>query len=995
MSILLNTNDFQDQSISEILMKNRITNEAPTTFKKDNKYIDNDDIKKYINRCKKKKCTICPFNLSLSSTAQSTITTLNSLSKKDDSKLNKFLKNLSINKTLKRSNSRKGTGKLKKPRSDDMKFLYNIFFDYEENESSLSVIKERSEKNNKDTKSTEGKYDLNKLRNYLIKNQSEYNEGADIIVIKQEKMMEFYDYYIMNKLEDLIARYSLVIFLLVKADNELEAKNIFLLMIKENIKYFNYIEEKILYQFTVYKDKNVFKDTNQMNYQLIKIYSFIIRYSQLFNTMKYRNKFMGRYYRIINLNYHYFLNFSNFHGFNYETKDQIKYWLSFYLSYVNYFSISNYSSLSVPISLNSVILSLYKNSDENFLTKLEKKLIINTTYNQGLLYYIIDKKEEALFSLRKAEINIKIMDDKRKTTKKEIQTTNRKDKFTSNTNLAKVPYFDANEMNESKKHLSNRVFIPARLKKARLAGQNGYISEKNIFLMKSLKHRKVSIANLLYEDIENIFKNFALIKIRIPNIKSLMEYGLEVGKLNFNDVSELEKSFTLKFHKSESTGSPHMRNSQCLRSMNKLAEIDYPASLTNPILIKIELLIGEIEINKKNLNKAYEHVLKTFFLLILLKITKFNEYQNEYFKIKKTLHAYLKKIDTLCDEKIEQSSNNDSDEIDSKGGSLINLNYNDNFEEKKRSTNDETIMKEFEKFFIFLNSLSLYQFKILNETQPENIIRNDLPILFSSQFKDCLSNIQRLQLNSLQTLALNRFTILRNPNGWILPCNLNTDLLNPNKQNESENSCTNINYLNNFKGMKFFSFQNRKREYNSYKKILSSKKINIETQEFLHKYIELVMKVLRNSSDKEIQYMICYPSLLVHSIKKYLKKLEKKYKANGKELDSMLFANNINNGNDNIHKYDFRKSTCSERFNFKNRLSNANFMYQKKKFTIYKKASDNKSRRRNKSTGNIFLNQNIMNGLNQNCFLNDEKGTKDYNDSYEDYKLSIDSYYDD
>jgi hypothetical protein len=303
-------------------------------------------------------------------------------------------------------------------------------------------------------------------------------------------------------------------------------------------------------------------------------------------------------------------------------------------------------------------------------------------------------------------------------------------------------------------------------------------------------------------------------------------------------------------------------------------------------------------------------------------------------------------------------------------------------------------MKEFEKFFIFLNSLSLYQFKILNETQPENIIRNDLPILFSSQFKDCLSNIQRLQLNSLQTLALNRFTILRNPNGWILPCNLNTDLLNPNQQNESEDSCSNINYLNNLKGMNYFSFQNRKREYNSYKKILSSKKINSETQEFLHKYIELVMKVLRHSSDKEIQYMICYPTLLVHPIKKYLKKMEKKYKANGKELDSILFVNNINNGNNNMSKYDFRKSTFTDRFNIKNRLSNANFMYQKKKFFIYKKTSDNKIRRRNKSTGNIFLNQNLINGLNQNCFLNDAKGTKDYNDSYEDFKLSIDSYYD-
>ena len=993
MSILLNANDFQDQSISEILMKNRITNEAPTTFKKDKKFIDNDDIKKYINRCKKKKCTILPFNLSLSSTAQSTITTLNSLSKKDDTKLNKFLKNLSINKTLKRSNSRKGTGKLKKPRSDDMKFLYNIFFDYEENDSSRSVIKDRNENQNKETKKVESKYDFEKLRNYLIKNQTEYNEGADIIVTKEEKIMEFYDCYIMNKLEDLIARYSLVIFLLVKADNELEAKNIFLLMIKENIRYFNYIEEKILYQFTVYKDKNMFKDTNQMNYQLIKIYSFIIRYSQLFNTMKYRNKFMGRYYRIINLNYHYFLNFSNFHGFNYETKDQIKYWLSFYLSYVNYFSISNYSSLSLPISLNSIILSLYKNSDENFLTKLEKKLIINTTYNQGLLLYIIDKKEEALFSLKKAEINMKIMDDRRRTIKKDIQMSNKKGIFTSNTNLVKVPYPD---LNESKKHMSNKVFLPARLKKKKIPEQNGYISEKSLFLMKSVKHKKVSIANVLYEDIENIFKNFAFTKVGIPDILLLIEYGLEVGKLNYNDAWEMEKSFTLKFHKSESTAGPHMRNSQFIRSSNRLAEIEYPASMTDPLLIKIELLICEIEMNKKNLNKAYEYILKTFFLLIVLKITKLNEYQNEYIKAKKTLNAYLEKIDTLCDEKILESSNNDSDEINSKDGNLINLNYNDNLEEKKRSTNDETIIKEFEKFFIFINTLTSYQFKILNQTQPENIIRNDLPILFSSQFKDCLSNAQRFYLDSLQTLALNRFTILKNPNEWIVPCNINTDLLDPNKHNETKKSCPDLNYLNNFKGMKFFSFQNRKTEYNNYKKILSSKKITTETQEFLHKYIELVMKILRNSSDKEIQYMVCYPSLLVHSIKKYLKKMEEKYKANGKEFDSMIFGSNINNGNDSVTKYNkYRRPTCSERFNYKNRLSNADFIFRKKKFTVYKKASDYRGRKRNKSTGNIFLNQNLINNMNQNCFLNDEKGTKDYNDSYEDFKLSIESYYDD
>ena len=33
-----------------------------------------------------------------------------------------------------------------------------------------------------------------------------------------------------------------------------------------------------------------------------------------------------------------------------------------------------------------------------------------------------------------------------------------------------------------------------------------------------------------------------------------------------------------------------------------------------------------------------------------------------------------------------------------------------------------------------------YQISILNNTQPENKKGNDLPLLFSTQFKDCLSN---------------------------------------------------------------------------------------------------------------------------------------------------------------------------------------------------------------------------------------------------------------
>ena len=56
---------------------------------------------------------------------------------------------------------------------------------------------------------------------------------------------------------------------------------------------------------------------------------------------------------------------------------------------------------------------------------------------------------------------------------------------------------------------------------------------------------------------------------------------------------------------------------------------------------------------------------------------------------------------------------------------------------------DIKMLKDLEKFFMFLCTLSLFQINVLNETQPDSWKRYDLPILFSSQFKDCLSKNQR------------------------------------------------------------------------------------------------------------------------------------------------------------------------------------------------------------------------------------------------------------
>jgi hypothetical protein len=73
--------------------------------------------------------------------------------------------------------------------------------------------------------------------------------------------------------------------------------------------------------------------------------------------------------------------------------------------------------------------------------------------------------------------------------------------------------------------------------------------------------------------------------------------------------------------------------------------------------------------------------------------------------------------------------------------------------------------KEMEKFFIFICGLSIYQLKILNDTQPPpSRRRNDLPIIFNNQFQDCLTNSQRMNLSSLETMSLSRYILLKDTN---------------------------------------------------------------------------------------------------------------------------------------------------------------------------------------------------------------------------------------
>ena len=992
MSFLLNSQDFKDQKITDLLMKKVMINEAPLSSKTSSKLMDTNDIGKYINRSKKKKCTICPMNSSLSSSVQSTLNTLHSMTFKNNSQFKKFFKDLSLNSTSNLTERVKTSNKLLRPKTGDMKMLYKIFFNYTiEPNLTLAKINEKYDYKNK-KKGKKSKYDLKTLRNYLIKSQMEFNEGGDILIKKTDQNIPLINCYIMTKLENLIARYFLTIFLFIKSKDLIEAKIIFLLMIKENIRFFNYMENKICTNLKT-RDKNNFqsKDSYHMIYQLIKIYSVIIRYSLLFNIMKYRNKFMGRYFRLISLNYFFFMHLVECHGFNNEMKNQIISWLSFYISYVNYFSISNYSSFSIPLTLNNILLSLYKNCDENVFLLKEKKLFLNTQYNQGLLLFIKNKKDEALFILKQEEQKMKILDNKIRYNQKDfISSLNKSGVSSSNSSLKNVPYF---EIKEKKKKASFKSSKPIQLwKKAKMKEYNGNINEKEFELIKSVKYTKSRYS--IYEDIENICKNFIQSNVVLSDVIQLIQYGIDKGKIQTKDIYDLDKAVFSHFQKSESTTLENtLRNSQIVTSKSKNIELYFPKYLMDPLFFKIELLIEEILINKKDIKSAYNQVLKILFLFILLKYFKYGKYYYKNMKTQKLLNEYLNKIDELCDEQLKLDSNQSESESQFFSNGLEFINVNDDVvEEKTKNKNEITIIKEFEKFFIFLSSLSIYQIKILNETQPENEKRNDLPIFFSCQFKDCLSTLQRIQLYELQTMALSRFIILKNPNKWIIPSNLNISLLDSTHHNYSinNNNKFSMNYLTNIRNMQKYSLSNFKSEYNNYKKILISKKVTSEMKDFLNRNIDLSLKILSKSTGEELKYIMNDPSLLIEPIKKYKKKSAIEV---GKENGNVVFLYNykFHNSNNNITKFVLRDSKEGDRISFHSRLSNDIFQ----KVWIEKKSSSSRLRRRNKSTGNIEINQNFIDNMNQCYFLNDVNGTKDYNDSYEDYKLSVDYSFDD
>ena len=974
-----------------------------------------------INNLKDKNQGISTHLNTNATTIESTINSANSLItvKKTDNFYNESSKKNSL-KTYDSSGGSKKKLKLKNPESEDMKFIYDIFYKYN-NSNSYNLHDSNKKKN---------KFNFNELRKYLIKIEKNFKNEGNILIFQSRKASGVViDFFFIKKLENLVARFSLIIFLFIKNQKLEQAKEIFLLMIKENKLYIDYIEKKIMEYYSITnKNINISKDYPRMTYEIIRIYSFIIKYSQFFNLMNYRNIFLGRYFELLFFIYNFFNHKGNNRCFNLETKNQLNYWFSFALHQVTYYSASFYSPMNLPINLSNYIIHTYNNFDDSNLTDLEESLMIKTYYNLGLFYYLDGNKDVALMELYKALERIINRDER--DLAESLCHINLKKKESLNILVPKGKKIENNIFNSEnlEEKTMNTILTDNLLaEKKRTSSKNLNNVNKKEGLNKEKGKNQINI-------IEKICEGFTKKQNNLEDIKLLISYGVKNGLIT--EVNKPENEYRQKFRK-------FFRGSHInLSTTFRMKDFIIPHYFNNPLLRKIELLMGEIEIDKKNYISAYAHILRAFYILISLKINRTSGNQKEFNNEQKIIDKYLTLIEKYRDEEIKRNKllksdynffeNSDSklnlysfnnslanNSINNSFGDSINENYreelndividkynldsDDSVEKNEDNDNQEIlvygktevdfkILKEIEKFFIFLNSLSLLQIKILNENQPNNIKRNDLPILFPSQFKDCLSNIQRIEFDNIQTMALSRFIVLKDPNKWILPNNININIINKNKLKPSENN--KIIKFESDKELKYTPIK-KTREYKYFQKIISSEKSNKEIFKFMNINFELIIKLLKHLSDEEIQNIINFPYMIIDPVKSYKKKEKKKLKKKGYNKDNKYKYdkynynyerdNNLRYGKNNYDYDDINNSHIKQRgrtFSTKfKKLNSHNFTTQKEiKRDLLQRFS---ARNRNRTVYSSFSSR-----IRELEEIQRIKDKRDYNDSYEDFLIS-------
>ena len=551
-------------------------------------------------------------------------------------------------------------------------------------------------------------------------------------------------------LKENIANFCLIIKIYLLNDKKDKANEIFLLMCKQNKRLFEFIYDK-LSSYCKKASPTMLRFSPTIAKMFIQILSCLIKLSIIFNKTTFQNIYIVYYLKTI---YALILReISKVNTFRSDLKSHRLYIYSNCIFDISNFIFFRYQPLCFSTYSLQHLLDLYEEQNLKEKTKYEQILLLKINYNLGLFLYVDGKNNEAINYLLQAK---KILSEM-------VLYSFKNDEKEYITDI----WRNSAILENQEKHLISKLkYFKERKDERRIELTNKYI-KKNVNLNKTLTSIK-----------EENNKNSPKTQTKKKNISRL-----------YLGLKRLETNQPILYE--------HIKRK---------------------IFFEIELLLCQIELNKKNYRTALEHI-----NIILNRETIKDDFDIENSPSKKKpfntkTFKNLKSFQGLRIKKLSDVSINQN-KVEDKNKNIENINLESNsYEESILTENDiesvrlllekiehdytqslhlqqrksfitnkrssyypfyktnsmnYTNFKEMEKFFIFICSLSIFQLKILNESQPKSFSkRNDLPIIFSNQFQDCLTNAQRLELSNLETMTLSRYVILIDTDKDISPENL-------------------------------------------------------------------------------------------------------------------------------------------------------------------------------------------------------------------------------
>ena len=707
-----------------------------------------------------------------------------------------------------------------------------------------------------------------------VNNKLKQCKRGGFFSIKQEDI-----YWLSVFFKENISNYSLVFALYFQSNKTLDALKLFLLMSEQNKKVLEYLIHKEMEQLPKIANTNkIALFYPSITKTLLQVLSLFIKLAAKFNKSVLENYYIKQYLRIVHLMSYIVIKYVNPGKIdeinNSQLKNERKYFYSQCLFDCSIYLFNRFQPLKIPISILQHILESYSSNINYFFNELESTLLLKINYNLSLFYYVDGFNSEAINNMNQAKDRLNDMKyfPVSKTRKSRI-SLNEEDlmmnKLRSNNNNDNNTFLlDFNEVVSPKNnHISRNKFQRSSIR------TSTHKYDKDTLELQSTLYLKATCDSMNAKITKNKCKKYSTIFIGAYNIlrfknpieldivreKILTEIELIMAEIELNNKNFKESlnhiNFILNLQKNETIESTifnkeiiRLTKSKTNTSQNELDTFDKKSVDKNNRFIlnykknsnndnSLFLLTRDKSSNnllKDNLSSSHNNNNSNYSPPI--QSIKYHLTSND----KSRINHLLEEIEKLSWENDKNISKNKL--LYQQEESKYNIDQNKVILRSKKNI----ASKEMEKFFIFICGLSIYQLKILNDTQPPpSRRRNDLPIIFNNQFQDCLTNSQRMNLSLLETMSLSRYILLKDTNKDISLDNLDYRFMMYRiKEKDNEDKISNkINDL--------------KKKLNRYKRARNFKGYNLRSHTLRIKGTKNVAKKIElEEENSQIKYLM-------------------------------------------------------------------------------------------------------------------------------------------